>query len=193
MITSQVVAAHRPPSPPPPAAAPDFRFCSGSGSALLPQLSTFLCCRSQNVHGASGGVATHSFPSSFCPSLLCACACSRPNGARCPLCTTCHRHPHPVWHRICRHRRVHACARTRSGLPPKRQWSPATATHIVFGIVYLYIKASIRRVVLHCSTSNIQTRIIRFLLRRGAHVAAAHACTNSKRQSIISHTKIAKA
>ena len=84
MITSQVVAAHRPPSPPPPAAAPDFRFCSGSGSALLPQLSTFLCCSSQNLHGASGGVATHSFPSSFCPSLLCACACSRPNGARCP-------------------------------------------------------------------------------------------------------------
>ena len=84
MITSQVVAAHRPPPPPPPAAAPDFRFCSGSGSALLPQLSTFLCCSSQNLHGASGGVATHSFPSSFCPSLLCACACSRPNGARCP-------------------------------------------------------------------------------------------------------------
>ena len=43
-IHRQVVAAHRP--PPPPAAARDFRFCSGRGSVLLPQLSTFLCCSS---------------------------------------------------------------------------------------------------------------------------------------------------
>ena len=193
MITSQVVAAHRPPPPPPLPPPPilDFVQAVAARCCLSFPLSCAAVLRICMAHQA----ASPPIPSRQASAL--ASSAHVPAAARmalaAPLCTTCHRHPHPVWHRICRHRRVHACARTRSGLPPKRQWSPATATHIVFGIVYLYIKASIRHVVLHCSTSNIQTRIIRFLLRRGAHVAAAHACTNSKRQSIISHTKIAKA
>jgi hypothetical protein len=97
------------PSPPPPPPLPP--------PAILDFVQTVAacCCLSfplscaAVLHGAAGGVATHSFPSSFCPSLLCACAGSPPNRARCTLSTTCHRHPHRVWHRICRHRCVHVC------------------------------------------------------------------------------------
>jgi hypothetical protein len=103
--SSQHCAAAPPPPPPlPPLAILDFV----QAVAACCCLSFPLSCAAV-LHGAAGGVATHSFPSSFCPSLLCACAGSPPNRARCTLCTTCHRHPHRVWHRMCRHRCVHVC------------------------------------------------------------------------------------
>ena len=130
MITSQVVAAHRPPSPPlPPPPILDFVQAVAARCCLSFPLSCAAVLRICMAHQA----ASPPIPSRQASAL--ASSAHVPAAARmalaAPLCTTCHRHPHPVWHRICRHRRVHACARTRSVWLPKQQRSPpATANRV---------------------------------------------------------------